>query len=39
MKKCIGVITDLTNDKVCQVKNNETGKVTTENYTGLKKTE
>jgi hypothetical protein len=38
-KKCVGVITDLTNDKVCQVKNEETGKVTTEKYSELKKVE
>jgi hypothetical protein len=37
LKKCVGVITDLTNDKVCQVKNDETGKVTTEKYSELKK--
>lgn len=39
VKKCIGTITDLTNDKVCQVKNEETGKVTTEKYSDLKKAE
>ena len=39
LKKCVGVITDLTNDKVCQVKNDETGKVTTEKYSELKKAE
>lgn len=37
VNKCIGIITDLTNDKVCQVKNEETGKVTTEKYSDLKK--
>lgn len=37
--KCIGTITDLTNDKSCQVKNEETGKVTTEKYSNLKKAE
>lgn len=37
--KCIGTITDLTNDKVCQVKNEETGKITTEKYSNLKKAE
>lgn len=39
VNKCIGTITDLTNDKVCQVKNEETGKVTTEKYSDLKKAE
>ncbi len=39
VSKCIGKITDLTNDKVCQVKNDETGKVTTEKYSDLKKAE
>ena len=39
VSKCIGTITDLTNDKECQVKNEETGKVTTEKYSNLKKAE
>jgi hypothetical protein len=38
-KKCIGTITDLTNDLECQVKDDETGKVTTEKYSNLKKAE
>ncbi len=38
-KKCIGTITDLTNDIQCQVKDDETGKVTTEKYSNLKKAE
>lgn len=38
-KTCAGRITDLTNDKVCQVKNDETGKITTEKYSELKKAE
>ena len=38
-KKCIGTITDLTNDTQCQVKDDETGKVTTEKYSNLKKAE
>lgn len=38
-KKCIGTITDLTNDVECQVKDDESGKVTTEKYSNLKKAE